>query len=372
MRTLHVLEATEGGTRRWLWDVLHGLDPAEFSQGCVVSLRRDGRFADVLRAFRQRGHACRVVNMERAVRPLRDALSLRGLVHAIREMGCDVIHGHSAKGGMLARAAGRLLSKPVIYTPHAFPFLHASPVSVIYRLAERAAISSTTLLHAVSGSEAEAAVRLGYRPGRVRVIPNGVDSAQIAPRTGTAPVNLAVVGALGRLRPQKSPGTFVEACREVCRFRRDVRFVWGGDGPLGPAMARRIAQFGLGDHCCLTGHVDDDGSFLGGIGIFVQCSRYEGLSYTLLDAMSRGLPIVATGVPGNADAIEDGRSGLLVPPGDAVAVARAIERLLDDPEEAARLGAGARERVLREFSLARQLDSLGALYREAAALGEGR
>jgi glycosyltransferase involved in cell wall biosynthesis len=369
LRILHVLEAAEGGTRRWLCDVLEGLDPSMFAQDCVVSLRRNARFGEVLEPLRQRGHACWVVNMEREVHPLRDALSLRRIVRIARESGCDVIHGHSAKGGMFARAAGKLLSKPVIYTPHAFSFLQASPKSVCYKLAEKAARPWTTLLHAVSTSEAATALRLGFPAEKIRLVPNGVDAKPLTTRSLSDSRTKKVIGAIGSLRPQKSPETYLEACRLLCERRNDVRFVWGGEGPLLNEMMWQVKDAGLVGRVAFNGHVDDARSLMSSFDVFVQCSRYEGLPYAVLDAMSLAKPIVATAVAGNTDAIEDGRTGLLVPARDGERLALAIEWLLDHPNEAARFGARAQERVAREFSLETQLAGLGRLYREAAAAG---
>lgn len=366
VRILHVLEATEGGTRRWLCDVLRGLDAEAFAQDCIVSLKRDGRFEEVIEALRHEGHRCWVVDMERSVHPVKDALSLRHVVRIARTSGCDVIHGHSAKGGMFARLTGRLLGKPAIYTPHAFSFLEASPKSKFYMLAEKAARRWTALLHAVSASEAEAAAALGYPTNQIRLVPNGV-RACTAPTSHADP--LKVIGAIGSLRTQKSPETFLEAARILCARRPDLRFVWAGDGPLRQQMVARVEKLRLPGRVAFVGHVDDADAFMRGVDVFVQCSRYEGMSYAVLDAMAMAKPIVATEVPGNADAIEDGYCGLLVPPRSPEVLARAIEQLVDCPDEAARLGICARERAMHEFSLESQLDGLATLYEEAATGG---
>ncbi|HQA38957.1 MAG TPA: glycosyltransferase, partial [Kiritimatiellia bacterium] len=174
---LQVLEATEGGTRRHLRDLVGALDPAAFRCVLAVSCRRDPDFQSDLAAWRARGLEVTELAMRRGVSPFADLAALTGLVRCVRRVRPDLIHAHSAKAGALARAAGALCRVPVVYTPHAFPFLmmEGGPRRrAFYRRVERLARRGTATVIAVSREEEAAALALGYARERVALIPNGV------------------------------------------------------------------------------------------------------------------------------------------------------------------------------------------------------
>jgi glycosyltransferase involved in cell wall biosynthesis len=203
------------------------------------------------------------------------------------------------------------------------------------------------------------------RPGSVAVLPNGIDLERFA---GIAPVGFngngraRIVGMVANLRPVKGPEVLVEAARVLAASHGDVLFQIAGGGDEA-SVARLIQSAGLGDRVELKGCVDDVASFLAGIDVAVLTSHCEGLSNAILEYMAAGRPIVATAVGGNVELIEDEVSGLLVPPGDPGAVARAIDRLLRDPDLGARLGTAARRRVARHNSFEAVIHRHETFYR---------
>jgi glycosyltransferase involved in cell wall biosynthesis len=187
----------------------------------------------------------------------------------------------------------------------------------------------------------------------VAVIPNGLDLRRADAMLSRGLVRERwqvaggdrVVGTVARLTPQKGIHDLIDAARLVCNERPQVRFIHMGTGPLAQSIARSLSAGGLGHRLQLVGHVRDPMSLLAGLDLFVLPSLWEGLPIALLEAMAAGLPVVATRVAGIDEVIEDGRSGLLVPPADPAALARAITELVDDDERRRCLGQGARERV---------------------------
>jgi glycosyltransferase involved in cell wall biosynthesis len=121
-----------------------------------------------------------------------------------------------------------------------------------------------------------------------------------------------------------------------------------GEGPLRPDLERLALDLGFGDRLTLCGTVADVPGFLAGLDVAVLPSLTEGMSNALLEYMAAGRAVVATAVGGNVRLVEDGVTGLLVPPGDVDRLAAAVGRLLSDPELAARLGAAARRRVAEQ------------------------
>jgi glycosyltransferase involved in cell wall biosynthesis len=178
-----------------------------------------------------------------------------------------------------------------------------------------------------------------------------------------------VVGAVGRLVPQKAPQTFVQAARRVADEAPETLFVWVGSGPLEAEVEAQARMEGVPVR--LLGHREDVWEVMRAFDVFVLPSEYEGLSFSLLEAMALALPIVVTDVVGTRDVVDDQVSGLLVPANTPPAMANAILSLLRDPQRAHRLALAGREKVVAEFSLERMLDSHQALYEELCARHPG-
>jgi len=205
---------------------------------------------------------------------------------------------------------------------------------------------------------------------RIRVIPNGVDVAHIdrvagltraeaKSRLGIHP-DRYVVGAVGRLVPQKAPLVFVQAARQVADEAPGALFVWAGSGPLQAEVEARARVEYV--PLRLLGHREDVWEVMRAFDVFVLASQYEGLSFALLEAMALALPVVVTDVVGTRDVIDDQVSGLVVPANAPAPMAGAILSLLQYPRWAHRLAVAGRQKVVAEFSLERMLDSHQALY----------
>lgn len=155
----------------------------------------------------------------------------------------------------------------------------------------------------------------------------------------------------GRLHAGKGLDTLIEAWQLVAARRPDARLWLVGDGPERAALWRQIDAAGLDGRVVLAGAFDSVDDFLAAADLFVLPSLEEGMSRSLLEAMAAGLPVIASDIPGNRAIVDHETQGLLVPPRDPQALAQATDRLWSDPELASRLGAAARARVEREFSI---------------------
>jgi glycosyltransferase involved in cell wall biosynthesis len=191
----------------------------------------------------------------------------------------------------------------------------------------------------------------GPSPESVIVLENGVDLSRfrdvppVEERTGPPQV-----GMVGNLRSVKCPELLVRAAAEVCRSHPDVTFAIAGEGELRSSLEQLIREFGLNDRFLLPGATADVPGFLANLDVAVLCSRSEGMSNAVLEYMAAGRPITATAVGGNVELLDHGLTGLLVPPEDVGALAKAIARLLTDRRLAARLGAAARSRAKERYS----------------------
>ncbi len=215
-------------------------------------------------------------------------------------------------------------------------------------------------------------------PGAIAQICNGVDVTRFAPRdravTRGGPVaerfgrqDLFVVGTVGRLSPVKHQRLLVDAfVQAVAAAAPDVatkmRLVVAGDGPDRAMLEARVAASGVADRIWMTGSRDDVPQLMAGLDCFVLPSLAEGISNTILEAMAAGLPVVATTVGGNAELVDDGRTGMLVASDDVAAMAAAIATYANAPERVVSDGRAARARVAAAFSIETMVARYADLY----------
>ena len=360
-KVLQVLEATEGGTRRHLVDLVMHLDPARFAVSVACSTRRDPAFLDDIRLLEARGIAVHVLPMRRAVSPLWDAVALVRLVRLMRRGRYDVVHTHSSKAGILGRVAATLSGVPrVVHTPHVFPFdMSVNRMArFCYFQSERFAARLTDCLVCVFPSQRRTAETLLDR-SKVIVVENAVDGRTPAQPVGDGRLQ---VGMVGRLTLQKGPAYFVEAARLVAARLPQVRFALIGEGPLRVALERQIAATGLGSQFSMAGARDEAADLLALLDVVVLPSLWEGLPYVLLDALAAGKAIVATRVGGVPDVIVDGVNGLLVPPCEPQALASAVLKLLENTAWRATIGEQARKTAAARPGLAMMVARLSEVY----------
>lgn len=214
---------------------------------------------------------------------------------------------------------------------------------------------------------------VGVNPKRVTQIYNGVDTERFVPgaseiadcELGRA-ANEFVIGTVGRLVDVKDQRTLLRACAgAICRqpqLKDRLRLVIVGDGPLRASLEAEAAALGLANRTVFAGGRNDVPAWLRAMDLFVLPSLAEGISNTLLEAMSTGLPSIASNVGGNADLSVDGRTGRIVAPGDSEAIGAAIVEYVGAPELLVNHGRAARERVLQNFGIAAMVEGYASLY----------
>ncbi|MGE0859506.1 MAG: TIGR03088 family PEP-CTERM/XrtA system glycosyltransferase [Gammaproteobacteria bacterium] len=212
--------------------------------------------------------------------------------------------------------------------------------------------------------------RVGLAPAKVERIVNGVDSERFLPAE-RAPGPTLVIGTVGRMKAIKNQTLLCRAFIALCARRADLRerlvLRLVGSGPLRADCEALLDAAGLAVRAQFVGDSDAVAEEMRGMDVFVLPSLAEGISNTILEAMSSGLPVVATRVGGNAELVSDGESGVLIASEDEAALAAALERYADDDALRRRHGARGRELVEARFSLARMVERYDALYRAPCA-----
>jgi glycosyltransferase involved in cell wall biosynthesis len=208
----------------------------------------------------------------------------------------------------------------------------------------------------------------GIRSRRIRHIPNGIDLDSFYPGAPTASLRRLVTVA--RLRPEKGHDTLIDAAAAITRAVPGVTLTIVGEGPMREQLTARVASRGLEDRVLFAGHTDDVAATLRGHDVFVLPSRSEAFPNSVIEAMATGLPVVASDIGGIPELIEHGRNGLLVRPGDAGELARAVIELLRRQSFARALGRKARVDVLTRYPIDRMVEQFETLY--LAEMGERR
>lgn len=381
MRILHVVEATIAGVRTHVQVVTAGLDQRRFQVVVACPLRRenacgDDQFVNFLTSV---GIPIVPVAMRRAINPRADAAALRQLIGVLRNQRFDVIHLHSSKAGFLGRLAARIVggNAAVVYSPHGLSFLgNQSPVKrQVYLALERIAGRMCDRIIAVSAGERRIIAQSGLiAPDRIVQIENGIapialpagfDRAAMRRTLGQLR-DAPLIGTVARLSTQKNPRLFLKAAAQVLRDQPMARFVWCGGGELHAAADAYAHELGIADSCCFLGHRNDAHQVLAALDYFWLTSDYEGLPLAPLEAMALHVPIVATDVVGTRDLLASG-AGLLVPHGDAVALATATIRLMRAPERAAALATAGYAYYRANGTAERMIGALEQLYCDLAA-----
>ena len=375
-RVVLVCEAAGGGVGKHVLDIAERLPPLGFEVLVAHSARRaEPDFADRLARHTLHGYSVTRVDVNRAP-GLADVVGVLQLRRAVREFGgADILHGHSAKGGALARLARWRCARRVFYTPNAF-YVQAPALSAaarwFYAAAERALSLATDRVIATSRDELGLARALGIPERKLVLVENGISirpNADLEHDRATARAALGiasserVVGFVGRLVPQKAPALAAETFRRIRRERPDTQFVLIGDGPEAPAVSAALAKDGLAsDVRWLRGAVARD--FFPAVDVVLVTSHYEGFSYVMLEALDSGCAVVTTPVGGARECVVEEGNGAIVTSRTPDALASAVGRWLDSPDRLCAARAISRERA-RHFALERMVERLVTLYRGA-------
>jgi glycosyltransferase involved in cell wall biosynthesis len=301
-----------------------------------------------------------------------DPRAVLDLIRVVRQREVDVVHVSGFKATMLGRLAALAAGRAMVVHIH-----DARPMPPWVRLIQRRLAPHTDLAIAVSQAMRPTAIEdYGMPPERVRVLYNGVrpEAYQVPAAAGRRlrqELGLAddacVIGIVGRIEPGKGIRLLLRALPAVLAACPAAALLVVGDGPSRAESERLAAELGIEPAVRFTGHRGDVPELLAAMDVMAAPAiAAEGLGYAVLEAMSAGVPVVASRCGGPAECVVHGESGLLVPMGDAPALAEALSRVLGDAPLRAKLGEAARARSAL-FSVSRHVDDLQAIYRDIVA-----
>jgi glycosyltransferase involved in cell wall biosynthesis len=372
MRTVMHLTASRfyGGPERQMCGLARSL-PASY-RTVIASFAENGHCGAFLEKVRQQGLAG--VEIERDTPRLYGALyELTGHLCRFRP---NVLCCHGYKADLLGRLAARKVGIPVLAVSRGWT--RASLKVRFYEMLDRLLLRSMDRVVCVSQGQADKVRRAGVPDGKVVVIPNAIDPERFARPDPSYRDRLRaffpnaprqVVGAAGRLSPEKGFAVLIEAARPLLHQNPELGVILFGDGPLHDQLARAIAAAGLAGRFILAGFQNNLDDLVPFLDLLVLPSFTEGLPNVVLEALAAGVPVVATAVGGTPEVVEDGVNGYLVPPGDAGALSQRIADALASEEKRLAMGQRGRQMVGDRFPFEKQSRQYQQMF-DSLFLGE--
>jgi len=315
------------------------------------------------------------ISLQRSLNPITDLKCLRQSIRIVRREKPDVIHCHSAKGGVIGRIVGWVTHTPTLYTPHAFSFL-CSPNKTkrrLYLLFERMARLNSILL-ACSGSEREIGINeVGYKPEKALAWNNSVPD--ISDVTATVePIAAPYIIYVGRPCYQKNMPLLIDVADRIHKTNNDIKLLLLGVGYYSPdleQMKATLKEKGIEDCFILKSWITQEETFayMRDALFYLSTSHYEGLPLSVVEAMCLGKAVVATDVTGNSDCVTDGTNGFLVK-ANADDIAAKCLRLIDDAAQRKRMGEASRELYEENFDIKKRIPLLADIYNRTVKLAK--
>ncbi len=365
-----------GGTERQVMNLARGLDPSMFEMS-FACLRKSGPFLEEIERLA-------VPISDYPINSLRNRRALQEQIRfarCARQNRIQIVHTYGFYPHVFAIPVARLAGIPIIVasirdTGEMWTAAQRRARRLICRWADCLLVNSQAVKKRLAAE--------GYQEEKIVVIGNGVELSGFSGngkdgrlrRELGLPSHAPLIVVLSRLNRLKGIDYFLEAAAMIARHFPEARSLLVGDPSMDDAgyregLERYAARLGLGQRVVFAGSRLDIPQVLSEAAVSVLPSLSEGLSNTLLESMAAGIPVVATNVGGNPEAVEDGQTGILVPPRDAEALARAISSVLGDSGLARKLGQAGRERVARRFSVERMVGETENLYRRLLSSSSG-
>lgn len=365
-----------GGPSIHVVNLHRGLDPTRFEQLLVCGQASAGEGSMLPYAFAH--GVCPYVIPEMVTAfslTTRDFRALARLWSVMRYYQPHIVHTHTAKAGLLGRLAARLAGVPIVvhtFHGHVLRGYYGPVKNLLLRRLEQSLAWASDRLVTVSAEVKSDLIAFGVADEEeISVIPLGFDLEPFLNcrhdrggfRTELGLTNEnKVIGIVGRMFPIKNHRLFLDCAARVSAEEPSARFVMVGDGDLRHALEQQALELGIADRVVFTGWRTDLPRIYADLDLLMVSSDNEGTPVSAIEAMASGCPVVATRVGGLPDLIVDCRTGRLVAPKDAEALASATIEILRNPELAHEIAINARDSARRRFAMNRLIGDVERLY----------
>jgi len=338
-----------------------------------------GPEGDLLQQSRAEVPVQTIPSLRRSIHPWRDFTSYLAIKRALRKFNPDIVHTHSAKGGILGRRAAHAIGVPaIVHTVHGAPFhpYQSKLARMFFRWCERRAAGQCQRLVSVADAMTELMVAGNVaESAKFVTIYSGMEvepflaadesRSENRKRFGFAEEHV-VIGKIARLFHLKGHEYVVDAMTSVVKQNPQVRVLFVGDGILTKSIQATIRERGLSDYFHFTGLVPpaEIPGLIGAMDVLVHTSLREGLARALPQALIAGKPVISFDVDGAREVVKNDETGFLIRPKDTAALASAIEQLAADAELRKRLGERGRAENTQRFRHEEMTRQLRELYQE--------
>ncbi|NJD60842.1 MAG: glycosyltransferase family 4 protein [Anaerolineae bacterium] len=319
------------------------------------------------REFNAAGIKVIILPMGKLIWPMQ---SMREFMRVIQQERFEIIHVHSQEAGIIARWLSKVGNAPnIFYTPQTID-IRQRRWHKLYMIFERMFAGITTQIFSVSQVDAARMISWGIPAKKIQVVPNGIDLTQFDNLEARDTIcgrlslrtNRPVILQIGRLSPQKDPLMFLKGAGLIVSGNSEVQLVWIGEGPLYDHVKTEVASLQLQENIFFLGRIEKAYRYIPAADVVTSTSRWEGLPYSILEAMACSKPVVSTAVNGCAEAVIDGSTGYLVDAGDVNGWAESVLRLIAHPDQAKSMGNSGRKLLEEQFTLSRMVTQIEQTY----------
>ncbi len=374
---LVITRLVAGGAQRVFLDLAeHFRQDAEVHLVAGPETGKEGSFWDQARLLLPASQIHLCPWLIRQAAPLRDILAIAYLRRLFRKIKPDIVHTHTSKAGVLGRLAAKAAGvSRVIHSTHGLIYDADAQIpgvsgrqilKKIFLAMERKAGYCTHHLICLSEREVGDALRLQLvRSNAISCIANGIPLQEfeaIERRQQDWDLQPFRIGTAGRLNLEKGHALLINSFRRLLDKFPYLELEIAGDGPLKAQLQAHCVQLGIQNRVHFPGFIKDMPAFLKRIQLFVLSSHYEGFGLVLVEAMAAGLPVVATDVGGVSEVLDDGKAGVVVPPGSEPELMMGLEYLLNNRHLCYAMGQVGRKRAIDLYSLRHMVDAHRHIY----------
>lgn len=375
MKVLHIA-GWDRTIYRFRLDLLDALHKENFETYIAATLTTPVH----VQAMEARGHVFHAITVERTVQPFSNVKSVFQLVQLIRQNKFEIVHTHTAMGGVIGRAAAILARTPaILHTTGGWYFHEHMPPRrrQLIVVTERFLARRTDVIFSVNQEDIVTAEKERIKPRRAMVYsgPAGVDAHRFSPtlkplargrfhQEWAVPENGVVVGFAGRLVWEKGIREFLEVAAHLKNLcSAPLVFVIAGAGPVLDASRSFAEELGVASDLRWLGHREDMPEIMAAMDVYLFPSHREGLPITVLEAMATEIPVVAFDIRGCRETVISGQTGALVPMADIGGLAEATRTLVESVKLRQVYGHTAREIVVKQYTREAHVDRQLAVYR---------
>lgn len=371
-----ITQSEFGGAQRYVFDLANNLK-SDFQVAIAMGEQKnDETLAKILQKNNIKYFI--IPYLKRNISPLNEILALREIIKLIKNYKPDITHLNSSKISILGSIAALFVNSKFVYTVHGWVFNEPLPAWLkhFYKYAEKFTALLKDKIICVSEYDKKIALKYKIAPAeKLITIHNGITAVNFCskqearekipptPFRRLADKGGLLIGSIGNLYKTKGFKYLIEAADILINKNKiPAVFIVIGEGNERKNLESLIKKYNLKNNFILTGQIDEAAKLLPAFDIYACSSVKEGLPYSILEAMSAGLPIVSTNVGGLPEMIDHEKTGLLVKPAKALELAEKIKLLLNNEALRQKLGAGAQVKTKREFSLERMVRATRKIY----------